>query len=63
MFEMPDLLYVAAGLLVTDVGLMVADGRRIGDFLFGTKVIQVQELRDERVKDRTDYLVAESNAA
>ena len=62
-FEMPELLYVAAGLLVTDVGLMVADGRRIGDFLFGTKVIQVQELRDERVKDRTDYLVAESNAA
>ena len=62
-FEAPQLLYIAGGLLLTDVGLLVVKGKRIGDYGFGTKVIEVQELREERVKDRTDYLLAESNAA
>ena len=60
---MPDLLYAALGLFVTDVGLMVTQGKRIGDYLFRTKVIEIQEMREERVKDRTKYLKAESMAA
>ena len=62
-FEMPELLWVAGGLLTTDVGLLFAKGKRIGDYMFGTKVVEVQDLRKDRVKDRSAYLVAEAAAA
>jgi hypothetical protein len=62
-FEMPELLYAAAGLFTTDIGLMFVKGKRIGDYLFGTKVIEVQDLRKERIQDRVDYLKAEAAAA
>ena len=60
---MPELLYAALGLFATDVGLMATQGKRIGDYLFRTKVIEIQEMREERVQDRTTYLKAESMAA
>jgi len=62
-FEMPELIYAAGGLLSVDAGLMFLKGKRIGDYLFKTKVVETQELREERIQDRKDYLAAETAAA
>ena len=60
---MPELIYAAGGLLSVDAGLMFLKGKRIGDYLFKTKVVETQELREERIQDRKDYLAAETAAA
>lgn len=63
LLEMFELVYVSGGLFALDMVLMVAAGRRLGDYAFGTRVIEEQEDRDLRVQDRKDYLESEKRAA